>query len=112
MADSNLFGLGKDSASNNIGALAFAPDKISADSATGYLIQSNDKSTWSLTGNKMLQKNSYISVAATSSATAPSSFTTASITLVPMLGLFGASRYPSGEETVLDGSVTFTVNYL
>lgn len=110
--DSEIFGLGKDSASKNIGLIAFAPDKISVDSANGYLMQSTDKSTWSLSGRNMLQNNTYISLAATSSATAPSSFTTASITLIPIVGLFGASRYPSGEETVLDGSVTFTVNYL
>lgn len=109
--DSEIFGLGKDSASKNIGLLAFAPDKISIDSANGYLMQSTDKSTWA-PKEHLLENNTYISFAATNSATSPSSFTTASISLIPVVGLFGADRYPSGEETAIDGSVTFTVNYL
>ncbi|WP_229746509.1 DUF1120 domain-containing protein [Hafnia psychrotolerans] len=112
MADSELFGLGKDSASNNIGALGFMLTDVKLDSASAYIMQSTDKSTWTTLESGILQNNGYISVAATSSATSPSSFTTASVTLTPGITLFEASRYPSGEETTLDGSVTFTVNYL
>ena len=113
VTDSSMFGLGTDSASNKVGMLLMAISDARINSATGTLLSSADKTTWTAaSGSYILSKDGYISVASGSGSSVPASLTTAAFTLQPMIYLKKGDKYPSGEEVKIDGSVTFSVVYL
>lgn len=117
-ADTNIFGLGTDSAQSKVGALFLAISAATADgTANTNLLSSTDKAAWtastiSASKPEPLKKNGYFALAANADATAPAALSKSTYTIASQLMLKKANKYPTGEEVKLDGNVTFSVVYL
>lgn len=118
LADSNIFGLGTDSAQSKIGVLLLGINAATSDGqANSNLVVSSDKSAWSSQAivegsNQILEKNGYFGLASAADATSPAAYTKSTYTISSQMLLKKASLYPSGEAVNLDGNITFSVVYL
>lgn len=120
MTDANIFGLGTDSANNNVGILILGITGATVDgSANPNLLSSLDKASWTATRvstsrGLSLTKDGYFASASASAAdaTSPVAFTNATYTISSGVVLKKGDQYPSGESVSLDGNVTFSVVYL
>lgn len=118
MVDTNIFGLGLDTASSKVGALLVSITDATLNGTSNLnLLSSADKSAWvthtlSSSSAYSLAKDGYFALGEDSSATSPASVTNATYTLNSSAILKKADQYPSGEQVNIDGNVTFSVVYL
>lgn len=116
--DTNLFGLGVDSASEKVGVLMLGITGSTLEGAANpNLLSSNDMSAWtanavSPTSGMLLEKDGYFASASTAADTVPVAVTNATYTLSSAIYLKNSAEYPTGETVNLDGNVTFSVVYL
>lgn len=116
--DTQIFGLGLDSASKKIGALSINVTNATLNgSATNNLLSSMDKATWqaytlSAKLPYALEKNGYVALAKDASASSPDALTNATYILNSGIMLKKGDKYPAGEKVKVDGNITFSVVYL
>lgn len=118
LTDANIFGLGTDSANNNVGILMLGITGATVDgSSNPHLLSSLDRASWTATSvanssGLTLTKDGYFASASAADATSPVAFTNATYTISSGVVLKKGDQYPSGESVRLDGNVTFSVVYL
>lgn len=118
LIDTNVFGLGNDSAGNKVGALMLAISDATLNGTAGSnLLSSSDKLTWSTktispTASYVLTKNGYFALGNSADSVTPAVVTNASYTIKSNVLLKRSDKYPSGEQVNIDGNVTFSVVYL